>query len=147
MSESKLSRRRVIQSGVAAAGALAATSALPGATSVFPVQAAQEEERGILIMRGDGPSMPENFTPLTTDARVWLYDGLVRFDEEMNPIPDLAESWEISEDGTVYTFKLREDVTFHDGTPMTADDVLYTAELTLFTDLSPRRNPRQLGLG
>ncbi|MGH2618061.1 MAG: ABC transporter substrate-binding protein, partial [Thermomicrobiales bacterium] len=128
----KVSRRQVIQTGVAGAGALAAHTILPCVPSVsFMETAAQEDDRGILIMKGDGPSMPETFNPLTTDARVWLYDGLVRFDEEMNPIPDLAESWEISEDGTVYTIKLREDVTFHDGSPMTADDVLYTAELTL----------------
>jgi peptide/nickel transport system substrate-binding protein len=106
---------------------------MPGMTSDLSLQASAQEadDRGILIMHGTGSSMPENFNPLITDVRVWLYDGLVRFDEEMNPIPDLAESWEISEDGTIYTFKLREDVTFHDGTPMTADDVLYTAQLTL----------------
>ena len=132
MSEHKLSRRRMIQTGAAGAGALAASSLLPGIESI-PLQraAAQEDDRGVLIMMGDGPQMPKNFNPLTTDARVWLYDGLVRFDENMNPIPDLAESWKISDDGTVYTIKLRNDVKFHDGTPMTADDVLYTAQLTL----------------
>src|SRR5262245_28418218 len=114
MSPQKLSRRRVIQSGVAGAGALAASSFLPGAGSIAPEQAvAQEDDRGILIMMGSGPQMPENFNPLLTDARVWLYDGLVRFDEQMNPIPDLAESWDISEDGKVYTIKLRNDVKFH----------------------------------
>jgi peptide/nickel transport system substrate-binding protein len=143
MSEQTLSRRRVIQSAVVGAGAVAASSLMPGATS-FPSQgaAAQEvDDRGILIMNGSGTgTMPENFNPLITDARVWLYDGLVRFDEEMNPIPDLAESWEISEDGTVYTFKLRENVKFHDGTAMTADDVLYTAQLTLDENInSPYR--------
>ena len=124
----------MIQSGVAGAGALAAYLARPGSDRCHVARglaAAQEDDRGILIMRGSGATMPENFNPLLNDVRVWLYDGLVRFDEEMNPIPDLAESWEISEDGTVYTIKLREDVKFHDGTPMTADDVLYTAELTL----------------
>jgi len=132
VSEHKLSRRRMIQTGAAGAGALAASSLLPGIESI-PLQraAAQEDDRGVLIMMGDGPQMPKNFNPLTTDARVWLYDGLVRFDENMNPIPDLAESWKISDDGTVYTIKLRNDVKFHDGTPMTADDVLYTAQLTL----------------
>jgi peptide/nickel transport system substrate-binding protein len=143
MSEQKLSRRRVIQSAVAGAGAVATSSLIPGVTSDLARQASAQEadDRGILIMRGTGPSLPENFNPLITDARDWLYDGLVRFDEEMNPIPDLAESWEISEDGTVYTFKLRENVTFHDGTPMTADDVLYTAQLTLDENVnSPYRS-------
>jgi peptide/nickel transport system substrate-binding protein len=123
MAEKTLSRRQVIQSGVAGAGALAASTLIPGVTSgPFAQAAAQEDDRGILILSGSGPTMPENFNPLTTGHHVWLYDGLVRFDEEMNPIPDLAESWEISEDGTVYTFKVRQDVKFHDGTPMTADD-------------------------
>jgi len=143
MSEQTLSRRRVIQSAVAGAGAVAASSLMPEVTSFPSLEAAAQEadDRGILIMNGSGTgTMPENFNPLITDARVWLYDGLVRFDEEMNPIPDLAESWEISEDGTVYTFKLRENVTFHDGTAMTADDVLYTAQLTLDENInSPYR--------
>jgi len=41
-------------------------------------------------------------------------------------IPGLAESWEVSEDGLVYTFKLRQDVEFHDGTPLTAQDYAWT---------------------
>jgi peptide/nickel transport system substrate-binding protein len=142
MSEKTLSRRHVIQSGLSGAGALAASTLMAGVTSgPFAQAAAQEDNRGILILSGSGPTMPENFNPLTTGHHVWLYDGLVRFDEEMNPIPDLAKSWEISEDGTVYTFKLRQDVTFHDGTPMTADDVLYTAQLTLDENVnSPYRS-------
>ncbi len=141
MTEKIVSRRRLVQMGLGSAGLLAAAGQLPGVTSVALVGATQDEERGILIMSGSGSGMPEHFNPLLKDVRVWLYDGLVRFDEEMNPIPDLAESWEISEDGTVYTFKLRDDVVFHDGTPMTADDVIYTAELTLDETLnSPYRS-------
>ena len=56
--------------------------------------------------------MPDNFNPLLTDNRVWLYDGLVRFDEEMNPIPDLAESWEISPDAQTFTFKVEDKASF-----------------------------------
>lgn len=126
-----VSRRRVIQAGMAGAGTLAAASLLPGVTSASLVRAAQDDERGVLIIKGGESNFPAVLNPLLDDVRVWLYDGLVRFDEEMNPIPDLAESWEVSEDGTIYTFTLRDDVTFHDGTPMTADDVIYTAELTL----------------
>ncbi len=88
-------------------------------------------ERGTLIVRGIGSSFPENFNPLLHDVRVWLYDGLVRFDPDLKPIPDLAESWDISEDGLVYTFYLHKGVKFHDGIEMTADDVVYTAQLTL----------------
>lgn len=61
-----------------------------------------------------------------------LYDGLVRrapdSSADKTPSPWIAESWEISDDGTVYTFKLRDDVLFHTGVKMTADDVLFTVE-------------------
>ncbi|QSB15887.1 ABC transporter substrate-binding protein [Natronosporangium hydrolyticum] len=51
--------------------------------------------------------------------------GLTFISFETNePQPDLAESWEISDDGLTYTFTLRRDITFHDGTEFTADDVL-----------------------
>jgi len=58
-----------------------------------------------------------------------LYNNLVRnnlVDGLRTIVPDLAESWEISDDGMVYTFHLREGVTFHDGTPFTAGDVVAT---------------------
>lgn len=58
-----------------------------------------------------------------------LYDGLVRFnplDGLQSIIPSLATSWEVSDDGLTYTFTLREGVTFHDGAPFTADDVVAT---------------------
>lgn len=58
-----------------------------------------------------------------------MYNNLVRLnlvDGLRTVIPDLAESWEISDDGLVYTFHLREGVTFHDGEAFTADDVVAT---------------------
>jgi len=56
-----------------------------------------------------------------------LYDSLLELDEFMEPtISRIAESWEFNDDKTKVTFKLREDVTFHDGSPLTARDVWYT---------------------
>jgi peptide/nickel transport system substrate-binding protein len=63
------------------------------------------------------------------DVNRLLYSGLLRFDGRGNPIPDLAESWGISEDGTVYNFLLREDAKWHDGEPVTAEDILFTVEM------------------
>lgn len=54
-----------------------------------------------------------------------VYEGLVAIDVDGAIIPALAEDWEISEDGLTYTFHLREGVTFHDGTPLTADDAVW----------------------
>lgn len=57
----------------------------------------------------------------------FVYDPLVWIDEFTDdPKPWLAESWEISPDGKSYTFKLRQDVKWHDGTPLTADDVAFS---------------------
>ncbi|MDQ3398572.1 MAG: ABC transporter substrate-binding protein, partial [Deinococcota bacterium] len=58
-----------------------------------------------------------------------VFDSLVEFNLESYEIePGLAESWEVLEDGTVYTFRLREGVTWHDGEPFTAEDVVFTYE-------------------
>ncbi|MCC6793380.1 MAG: hypothetical protein IT336_16975, partial [Thermomicrobiales bacterium] len=140
MDQHSLSRRRLLQTaGALGVGSLAGVSSIQ---LVMPTgAAAQEDDRGTLIMRGGASQFPANFNPLLNDVRIWLYDGLVRFDENMNPIPDLAESWEVSADGLVYTFKLRQNVVFHDGTAMTADDVVFTAELTLNESInSPYRS-------
>lgn len=67
----------------------------------------------------------------THTASELLYNGLVGLDEDLLPIPELAESWEIQEDGARYTFTLRAGVVWHDGTPFTSADVKYTFEEAL----------------
>jgi peptide/nickel transport system substrate-binding protein len=57
-----------------------------------------------------------------------VFEGLTRFMGDGSVVPGLAESWEISDDGTVYTFKLRSGVTFHDGTTMDAEDVKFSLD-------------------
>jgi peptide/nickel transport system substrate-binding protein len=57
----------------------------------------------------------------------WLwYETPVAQEEGIGWVPGLAESWEVSEDGLVWTFKIREGVTFHDGTPCTAEDIAWS---------------------
>jgi peptide/nickel transport system substrate-binding protein len=58
-----------------------------------------------------------------------LFSGLLRYDEELNLQPDLAESWSISEDQKTYTFTLRQNALWHDGEPVTVEDVLFTIDL------------------
>lgn len=55
-----------------------------------------------------------------------FFDGLLEYDFGMKPVPSLAESWEVSEDGLRITFKLRQGVKFHDGHPFTSKDVAFT---------------------
>jgi peptide/nickel transport system substrate-binding protein len=57
-----------------------------------------------------------------------IFEGLTRYNPDGSVAPALAESWEISDDGTVYTFKLRPGVKFHDGTDFTADDVKFSLD-------------------
>jgi len=63
------------------------------------------------------------------------YSGLTRIGPDSQPMPDLAESWEGSADATEFTFNLREGVTFHDGSPATASDVVATYEAILDPDI------------
>ncbi len=55
-----------------------------------------------------------------------IFDGLLSYDDRLNPRPQLAVAWSVSPDGLVYTFKLRPSVTWHDGKPFTSEDVAYS---------------------
>ena len=61
-----------------------------------------------------------------TNIDALLFRGLMRFDEQNKPVADIAESFEISEDQLTYVFNLKKDIRFHDGEPLTAEDVLFT---------------------
>ncbi|MFC1870537.1 ABC transporter substrate-binding protein, partial [Chloroflexota bacterium] len=86
--------------------------------------------------KDDAPSY-DSMTATTTRIQVHtslVFNGLVRTDPQKadtsveNIVPDLAEKWEISPDGKVYTFSLRQGVNFHDGHPFTAVDVKYSLD-------------------
>ena len=74
--------------------------------------------------------------PLGTVATK-VMEGLLTYDTAMTPKPGLATQWSISGDGLTYTFKLRPNVTWHDGKPFTSADVAYSA-MKVWKELHPR---------
>ena len=70
-----------------------------------------------------------------------IFSSLLQFDGELGLVPDLAETWTVSEDGLSYSFKLRDGLTFHNGDPLKAADIVYTYERTTDPDFaSPHAN-------
>ena len=66
-----------------------------------------------------------------TNLDALLFRGLMRFNEKNEPVTDIADSVNISEESLTYTFKLKKGIKFHDGEPLTADDVVFTIESIL----------------
>lgn len=58
-----------------------------------------------------------------------IYSGLLKYNENLELIPDLAETYQLSEDNKTYTFTLKPEIYFHDEQPLTVDDVIYTYSL------------------
>jgi oligopeptide transport system substrate-binding protein len=88
-------------------------------------------DRDTLILRDSDPSTLDPAMARETGSLAYImqiFSGLVAFDADMNLVLDMAESWETDNSNTVYTFYLREGVTFHDGRPVTADDFKYSWE-------------------
>ncbi|MEE9399959.1 MAG: ABC transporter substrate-binding protein, partial [Dehalococcoidales bacterium] len=74
-----------------------------------------------------------------------IFSGLVMLDRNLKAAPDIAKSWEVNDDGTVYTFHLREGVKFHDGKPVTARDFKYSWERALAPETDSRKARLFLG--
>lgn len=83
------------------------------------------------VLRLNTGSEPENVDPqkasFVSEIQFIMmnYEGLTTFDQNGEAIPAQAESWEVSEDGTTYTFKLRPDLKYSDGSPLTAQNFVY----------------------
>jgi peptide/nickel transport system substrate-binding protein len=91
---------------------------------------------GDILVRGDIGDASNLIPILASDSAShsiagMVYNGLVKYDKDMNIVGDLAESWEITRNGLVIEFKLRQNVRWHDGKPFTAADVLYTYQVTI----------------
>lgn len=85
---------------------------------------------------------PQNMTDNGSEnVTRMVYNNLITFDEDLNPVGDLAESWEVSEDEKTWTFYLRENVTFHDGTPLNAEAVKKSFERILDPANNLKRRP------
>jgi oligopeptide transport system substrate-binding protein len=106
-------------------------------------QQAQEEEPAAeqvmtIAWGAEPPSLDPGLAADTTSANVIrnLMDPLTVLDENLVAQPNLAESWDESEDGTVYTFTLREDGRWTNGDPVTAEDFVYSWKRTLSPELA-----------
>jgi len=79
---------------------------------------------------GEPPTLDPALTQDATSATyiVEIFSGLVTLSRDLEIVPDIADSWELSDDSTTYTFHLRDDVKFHDGKPVTAQDFKYSIE-------------------
>ena len=110
--------------------ALAQPATTPAAQS--ETQAADEGATGGVFRRqwADPPTLDPHLTTDTTSSFVVveLYSGLVTLNTDLELVPDIAERWEISDDGLQYTFYIRENARFHDGKAVTAQDFKWSIE-------------------
>jgi ABC-type transport system substrate-binding protein len=87
-------------------------------------------EQVLTLPGGDPPTLDPHLSGDATSAVyvVEIYSGLVTYDLELNLVADIAERWDVSEEGTVYTFYLRDNAKFHNGKPVRAQDFKWSFE-------------------
>lgn len=132
-----LTRRDLAKLAMASGAALSA-GVLPASLSGVVAQDETPVEGGIwrMALQANPTAYPITAPGALVDILVMktMYNCLVQYkltDGQIEVVPDLAESWEANEDLTQYTFKLRTDVTWHDGEPFTAQDVKFTFDSVL----------------
>ena len=81
------------------------------------------------------PAKISDYTDYMASAN--LYDGLANVDPNGNLVPELAEKWDVSPDATSVTFHIRPDAKFQDGSPVEAEDVVYSVERLLKINQGP----------
>ncbi|MFF6843308.1 ABC transporter substrate-binding protein [Streptomyces tanashiensis] len=130
-----LSRRTTLRA--AGGGTLLLGLGLAGCRSAVSEAAAPAGKAATEPRRGGTLTVAVNsdFTPSLLFAQSGqslqhrlIYNTLTRYDDRLKPQPELATSWEYAEDGRSITLKLRTGVTYHDGRPFTADDVIFAVK-------------------
>ena len=109
--------------------------------AALPISAQSDEK----VIRVGMWSSPGNMSPINADSSYgyfivpFVFDSLVTLEEDFSFSPRLAASWDVSEDGNTYTFHLQPDAVWHDGTPLTSADVLFTIETVADPDVQTNR--------
>mgnify|MGYP000689968202 FL=1 len=122
-------RSRALIAALAVIGLIAAVGLLAAhlATAVVPDTGGTYAE-GLVGSPSYINPILSHYNPVDQDIVALVFSGLTTTDPHGVIIPDLAERWEISEDGLHYTFHLRKDVRWHDGAPLTSNDVRFTIQ-------------------
>jgi peptide/nickel transport system substrate-binding protein len=144
--------RRTLLRFAAAAGATGFAARLAHVDDTLAAPAAiparQEPKTGGTLRLGFGLTQIPTLDPAQVNLGIVagelvanLFSSLIQFDEQLGLAPDLAETWDVSPDGLQYTFHLRHGLTFHNGDPLVAQDIIYTYERTINPDFaSPHAN-------
>ncbi|MFD0275127.1 ABC transporter substrate-binding protein [Kitasatospora sp. NPDC127111] len=126
-----LSRRSLLRGSLAAAGLVTLAACRSAAESSSNAASAASPRRGGTLTVATGI----DFTPsllfaqsANTLVQRLVFNTLTRYDDQLKPQPELATSWQLTDDGRSITFKLREDVFFHSGRKFTADDVVFAVK-------------------
>lgn len=112
-----------------------------GTAATEPAKARTDKDTLTIALDADPPQMDPHLSTAAVDRQVYqaLYNKLIDVDENLKFVPELATKWDISEDGKTYTFTLRDDVFFQDGTKFNAEAVKSNFERMLNPDFgSPR---------
>ncbi len=110
---------------------LLTTMMLAGSAAMLATGALAQNTHIDVAMQLEPPNLdPTGGAAQAIDSVVYsnIFEGLTRFMSDGSVVPGLAERWDISDDGLVYTFHLRSGVTFHDGTSMDAEDVKFSLD-------------------
>ena len=128
LEQNKISRRQFITR----ATALGLTAAISPTLLSATAWAETPKTGGRFIIGATGGSTTDSMDPGTLTSNMnqnlnWqIRNNLVEIDHNLQPIPELAESWEASPDAKVWRFKLRQGIEFHNGKTLTAEDVIYS---------------------
>jgi peptide/nickel transport system substrate-binding protein len=108
---------------------------------VEPTEEAMPEETKTQVFIGTNGMTGKHYNPIwmTSNPQFLTFNlilpALTWFDESVQPVPDLAESIDVNDDATMWTFHLPEDATWSDGEPLTADDVYFTYKLAVTPEI------------
>jgi len=120
-----------------------ATAAPTPVGSNAPADTLRWSLEGVSDLSSIDPAKPGDAPTIT--AINLIFAGLIRLDEKLEVQPDGASGWQVSADGTTYTFTIRDGLAFGDGSPVTAGDFVYSINRALAPETASYGAPFQLG--